>query len=88
MKTNHYAAQCVGEGARFNPVSVEEMCAISCERPYVSASPDGIVTCACCGTGALESLGSILLHFLQCFLIDDNGNGSSYQMHTILIEEK
>ena len=65
METNHYAAQCVGEGARFKPVSVEEMCAY---------------------------LGSILLHFWQCFLIDDNGNGSSYQMHTlvhtILIEEK
>ena len=65
METNHYVAQCVGEGAGFKPVSVEEMCAY---------------------------LGSILLHFLQCFLIDDNGNGSSYQMHTlvhtILIEEK
>ena len=27
---------------------------ISCEWPYIGASPDGIVNCACCGTGALE----------------------------------
>lgn len=27
---------------------------ISIERPYIGASPDGIVMCDCCGKGAVE----------------------------------
>lgn len=27
---------------------------ISMERPYVGASPDGIISCECCGRGTLE----------------------------------
>ena len=27
---------------------------IDCERPYLGASPDGIVICKCCGKGVVE----------------------------------
>lgn len=27
---------------------------ISMERPYVGATPDGLVTCTCCGKGTVE----------------------------------
>ena len=30
------------------------------ERPYVGASPDGIITCTCCGKGVLEVKMSFL----------------------------
>ena len=27
---------------------------VDCEKPYLGASPDGIIECACCGKGSLE----------------------------------